>query len=356
MVMKEREDIRPAYLLNRGQYDEPGEEIARNTPEFLPALEKKEALATRMDLAEWMVNSRNPLTARVAVNRFWQQFFGVGLVKTSEDFGAQGEVPSHPELLDYLAVSFVDSNWDTKALVRQIVSSKTYRQSSVATPEQFQQDAENRLLARASRFRMDAEMIRDQILATSGLLSPTMYGPSVKPPQPDGLWKAVTMTGQRFKADTGEAAVRRSLYTFWKRAMPPPQMTILNAPNRDACIARRERTNTPSQALLLLNENEYLKAARSLAQEVLRQEGLDAAQRVSFAYEVVTSRLPDETDRSIFLELLKDLERNYGENPALTEALCEGITLDLPEAKAELSAWTLLVNTLYNLDITKNRE
>lgn len=356
MVMKEREDIRPAYLLIRGQYDEPGEEIARNTPKFLPALEKKEAIATRMDLAEWMVDSRNPLTARVAVNRFWQQFFGVGLVKTSEDFGAQGEVPSHPELLDYLAVSFVNSGWDTKALLRQIVRSKTYRQSSGATPEQFRQDAENRLLARASRFRMDAEMIRDQILATSGLLSPTLYGPSVKPPQPDGLWKAVTMTGERFKADTGEAIVRRSLYTFWKRAMPPPQMTILNAPNRDACIARRERTNTPSQALLLLNEGEYLKAARSLAQEVLRQKGMDAAQRVVFAYEVVTSRLPDETDRSIFLELLKDLERHYRENPALAEALCEGLALDQAEAKAELSAWTLLVNTLYNLDITKNRE
>ena len=269
MVMKERKEVRASHIMKRGRYDDPGEEVVRNTPGFLASLKKSGEVASRMDLAEWFVDRENPLTARVAVNCFWQQFFGVGLVKTSEDLGAQGEVPSHPELLDCLTVSFIDSGWDIKALVKRIVLSKTYRQASGADPEQFKKDPENRLLARGSRFRMDAEMIRDQILFTSGLLVNTMYGRSVKPPQPDGLWKAVTMIGERFKADSGEAVYRRSLYTYWKRGMPPPQMTILNAPIRDACTSRRERTNTPSQALLLLNEREYLKAARKLALQAL---------------------------------------------------------------------------------------
>ncbi|MDH3582906.1 MAG: DUF1553 domain-containing protein, partial [Phycisphaerae bacterium] len=356
MVMKERKEIRPAFILKRGQYDDPGEKVERDAPAFLPPLKKKGKIASRLDLADWFVDGRNPLTARTAVNRFWQQFFGVGLVKTAEDLGAQGAVPSHPELLDHLAVSFVESGWDIKALVKQIVLSKTYRQSSLATLEQFRQDPENRLLARGSRYRMDAEMIRDQILATSGLLSPTMYGPSVKPPQPDGLWKAVTMTGQRFRADSGEAIYRRSLYTFWKRAMPPPQMTILNAPIRDACIARRERTNTPAQALLLLNESAYLKAARSLAQITIKQNSGGARERIEFAYETVTARLPDEQERRVLSSLAADLESSYLRNPALADGLCRGVALGSAREKAELAAWTVVVNTLYNLDITKNRD
>ncbi len=301
MVMKERADVRPTFILNRGQYDSPGDPVERDTPAFLPPLQKQGKIATRMDLAQWLVSPENPLTARVAVNRFWQQFFGVGLVKTSEDFGAQGEVPSHPELLDYLTVELVDSGWDVKSLVKQIVMSKTYRQSSTGTPERFNADPENRWLARGSRFRMDAEMIRDQILATSGLLSKEMYGKSVKPPQPDGLWKAVTMTGERFTPDSGDAIYRRSVYTFWKRAMPPPQMTILNAPNRDACIARRERTNTPSQALLLLNESEYFKAASRLAIGCAQRP---ADQRIDYAWEVVTSRLPSQQERTVVSSLI----------------------------------------------------
>jgi hypothetical protein len=355
MVMRERKEVRPAHIMKRGRYDDPGEEVTRNTPEFLPAMKKSGEIASRMDLAEWFV-SRNPLTARVAVNRFWQQFFGVGLVKTSENLGAQGEVPSHPELLDYLTVSFTESGWDSKALVKQIVMSKTYRQSSVATPEQFVKDPENRLLARGSRYRMDAEMIRDQILATSGLLSSTMYGKSVKPPQPDGLWKAVTMIGERFKADTGEAIYRRSVYTYWKRGMPPPQMTILNAPSRDACIARRERTNTPSQALLLLNESEYLKAARNLAQKLIAANNPEGPQRLEMAYETVTSKLPDTEERAILSKLVEDLLKSYLENPGLADEICSGLTSGSAEEKAQLAAWTVLVNTLYNLDITKTRE
>lgn len=363
MVMRERKEVRPTFVLERGQYDAPGEEVQRDTPEFLPPLNTQGEVPTRMDLAEWFVDSKNPLTARVAVNRFWQQFFGVGLVKTSEDFGNQGEVPSHPELLDHLTVSFVDSGWDIKALVKQIVMSETYRQSSNATPDQFKADAENRLLSRGSRYRLDAEMIRDQILATSGLLSEKMRGASVKPPQPDGLWQAVSMIGERFEADSGEAIRRRSVYTFWKRSMPPPQMTILNAPLRDACIARRERTNTPTQALLLLNESEFLKAAGALAASVLKQPN---EQRFSFAWETITARLPDESEIQEMRRLLEALREKYSSDPELGSQLFK--TLGLPpdespsveemsaDRRSELAAWTVLCSTLYNLDITKTKD
>jgi hypothetical protein len=362
MVMRERAEVRPTFVLERGQYDSPGEEVPRNTLGFLPPLKATGDVPSRMDLANWFLAPENPLTARVAVNRVWQQFFGVGLVKTSEDFGSQGDVPSHPELLDDLALAFVESDWDFKVLVKQIVMSKTYRQSSVASPEQFKADRENRWLARGSRYRLDAEMIRDQILATSGSLSKKMYGPSVKPPQPDGLWKAVSMTGETYQADSGEAIRRRSVYTFWKRSMPPPQMTILNAPLRDACIARRERTNTPTQALLLLNEPEYMKAARQLATGVLQQP---AEKRIEFAWETVTSKLPDEKEAAVLNSLLTDLQAKYSANPNLIDEMLEdnGTSAESSsaeplsgEAKSELAAWTILINTLYNLDITKTRE
>jgi hypothetical protein len=356
MVMKERMEVRPTHIRIRGQYDAPGELVTRNTPEFLPALKKAGETATRMDLADWFVDPSNPLTARVVVNRFWQQFFGTGLVKTSEDIGAQGEVPSHPELLDHLTVSFIESGWDVKTLIKQIVLSRTYRQSSVSKSEQFAKDPENRNLARGSRYRMDAEMIRDQILSTSGLLVNTMFGKSVKPPQPDGLWKSVTMIGERFKADGGDAIYRRSLYTYWKRGMPPPQMTILNAPTRDACIARRERTNTPAQALLLLNESEYLKAARELARKALEAEATNGPRRLAFTYETVTSKLPDEKERQVLDDLVRNLQKNYLEQPALADAICQGLNVGDAEKKAQLAAWTVLVNALYNLDITKTRE
>ncbi|MEK6237601.1 MAG: DUF1549 and DUF1553 domain-containing protein, partial [Planctomycetales bacterium] len=264
MVMKERGTTKPTHVLLRGAYDSPGELVERNTPAFLPPLKPREGVYTRMDLAEWLVDPRHPLTARVAVNRFWQQFFGMGLVKTADDFGAQGEWPSHPGLLDALAVSFVESGWDVKQLVRAMVLSSAYRQSSDAEPGDYAGDPENRLLARGSRYRMDAEMIRDQILFLSGKLNRKMYGPSVKPPQPPGLWKAVSMAAPfTYVADKGDSIYRRSFYTYWRRALPPPQMTLMNAPSREFCTARRERTNTPLQALLLMNEQEFFKAAKT---------------------------------------------------------------------------------------------
>ena len=354
MVMRERGSVRETHVLVRGQYDNLGEVVQRDTPAFLPPLRKSGDVASRMDLAEWFLDAQNPLTARVAVNRFWQLFFGVGLVKTAEDFGNQGTLPSHPELLDELTVGFVESRWDVKALLKRIVMSKTYRQTSSAKPAKFQSDPENQLLARGPRYRLDAEMIRDQILATSGSLATDMFGRSVKPPQPDGLWKAVSMPiGERFKPDSGDDIYRRSVYTFWKRAMPPPQMTILNAPIRDACIARRERTNTPTQALLLLNESEYLRAACRLARSAMK---LPDEERLTFVWETVTARIPDDSERAIMTSLLEDLLRKYESEPELAGKLCVGVEMLPDVSQAELAAWTMVCSTIYNLDITKTKD
>lgn len=356
MVMKEREEIRPAHIMIRGAYDNLGEVVERNTPAFLPAMKREgSGVATRMDLANWFVSGEHPLTARVAVNRFWQQIFGAGIVKTSEDLGAQGEWPSHPDLLDYLAWKFVDSGWDVKAFFREMVLTETYRQSSVASPEEFEADPQNRLLARGSRYRLDAEVIRDQILATSGLLVQTMYGRSVKPPQPAGLWKAVALPSSfpnAFTADSGEKTRRRSVYTFWKRGLPPPQMTILNAPAREECVARRERTNTPLQALMLMNEKEYLKAARHFAMQLLK---VKPETRITVAWETVTSHLPDETETDVLQNAVADLKQLYEQNPELTKLLIADASLD-GLVPSDVAAWTMLVNTLYNLDVTKTRQ
>ena len=358
MVMKEKSDPRPAFMLIRGAYDKPGEEVQRNTPGFLPPLPKSDQTPTRMDLAHWLTQPDNPLTARVAVNRFWQQLFGVGIVKTSEDFGAQGEWPTHPELLDYLAVRWMNSGWDIKALLKEIVMSEAYQQSSQTTEDAYKKDPENRWLSRGSRYRLDSEVVRDQILATSGLLKTTQYGPSVKPPQPEGLWKSVSLPSSYprvYQADSGDNVYRRSVYTFWKRGMPPPQMTILNAPTRESCIARRERTNTPLQALLLLNEQQFLNASRHLALESLKGESHEDQDRLNTLFETITGRYPDAQESNQLLQLVNDLRQTYGESSLMAQQLCTG--LDLPESlpPAEVAAWTLLVSTLYNLDETKTR-
>ena len=279
-------------------------------------MQKSGEVASRMDLANWFVAPGHPLTARVAANRFWQQLFGVGLVRTSEDLGAQGEPPSHPELLDYLAVTFVESGWDVKALMREMVLSKAYRQASVASPGSFESDPENRLVARGSRYRMDAEMIRDQILASSGLLADTMFGRSVKPPQPPGLWAAVTMIGERFKPDSGEDIRRRSVYTYWKRAMPPPQMTILNAPiPRRLHRAPGAHQHPPRRRCCCSMRASTSRAARSLAAKALEPEGATPAQRLAFLYETVTSQLPDEAEQSKLLGLAADLQKTLHRQP-----------------------------------------
>ncbi|MDA8697124.1 DUF1553 domain-containing protein [Rhodopirellula sp.] len=351
MVMKERTERRPSHLMIRGAYDNLGEEVQRDTPAFLPPMDV-DGVASRLDFARWLISRDQPLTARVTVNRFWQQLFGVGLVKTSEDLGAQGEWPSHPDLLNYLAAEFMDSGWDVKALIKQMVMSNTYQQHSEAAPESFQRDPENRWLTRGSRYRLDAEVIRDQMLAVSGLLKHSIGGKSVKPPQPDGLWQSVALPSSfpnRFVADEGDKMHRRSVYTFWKRGLPPPQMTIFNAPAREECVARRERTNTPLQALLLMNERQAMDAARSLAVKLTAENDTDP---LIVLYETVTGRLPDDSELASLQQALNDFEDYYSKNPELANQLVE------PEGDigvSRLAAWTMLVNAVLNLDIAKTR-
>ncbi|MEI7460873.1 MAG: PSD1 and planctomycete cytochrome C domain-containing protein [Pirellula sp.] len=359
LVMKERPDVRPAYILKRGAYDQPGDVVSRNTPVFLPPLESKGELKTRFDLARWVTDKQHPLTARVTVNRLWQQFFGVGLVKTSEDFGAQGEYPSHPELLDDLTNTFTDSDWNVKSLVRSIVLSRTYQQSSSVSPAEFRADAENRQLARGSRIRLDSEVIRDQVLSISGRLNNAMYGKSVKPPQPADLWKTVSMVSSStysFKEDTGDKVFRRSFYTFWKRAMPPPQMTIFDAPTRESCTSRRERTNTPVQALLTMNESQYFEAARHFAQQLLDPSDQSDEQRLGIAFESVTSHVPDAAEQVDLRNGLEGFRSIYRDDVEAAREITSGLTLANDAQRVELAAFTMIINSLFNLDTAKTRE
>lgn len=359
LVMKERPDVRPTHILVRGAYDQPGEKVERDTPAFLPPLTSTGEIKTRMDLARWLTHKDHPLTARVTVNRLWQQFFGVGLVKTSEDFGTQGESPSHPKLLDELTDSFVRSGWDVKRLAKSIVCSQTYQQSSRAEPESFKSDPDNRMLARGSRFRLDAEMIRDQMLAVSGVFNDSLYGKSVKPPQPPDLWKNVSMVSSStysFTADTGAKIHRRSLYSFWKRALPPPQMTIFDAPTRESCTARRERTNTPLQSLVLMNEEQYFHASQQFAKTVLCMRDMSGEQRLSYAYESILSRLPDEAELAGLRSGLDALRQTYQERLDSAKAMTSDIDDATDQERIEIAAFTMLVNSLFNLDVAKTRE
>ena len=359
LVMKERPEVRPTHILIRGAYDQPGETVERNTPSFLPPMKSSGPVKSRMDLADWLTDKSHPLTARVTVNRIWQQFFGIGLVKTSEDFGMQGDWPSHPALLDDLTVNFIESGWNVKQLVEHIVSSETYKQSSHASADEFTADPGNRALARGSRFRLDAETIRDQILSVSGLLNPTMFGKSVKPPQPPNLWKSVSMVSSStyaFKADAGDKIYRRSVYSFWKRALPPPQMTIFDAPTREACIARRERTNTPLQALVLMNEPQYFEAELHFANQIVNMPARSDADRLRFAYETITARLPDQDELQVLQNGLEGFRADYGNDLAAANSLTESIKDASDAERVELSAFTMVTNAIFNLDITKTRD
>ncbi len=346
LVWKELSQPRQAHVLIRGQYDQPGDPVARATPVFLPSF-PADAPRDRLGLSRWLTLPEHPLTARVAVNRFWQQIFGIGLVKTSEDFGSQGEPPSHPGLLDWLAVDLQDNGWDVKRLIKSMVMSKTYQRSSMASDEMKRIDPGNRLLARGSRHRLDAEVLRDQALALSGLLVDQPGGPSVKPPQPDGLWKAVGYSGSntvQFAADSGDKVYRRSVYTFWKRTAPPPQMSTFDAPSRESCTVRRERTNTPLQALLLMNEQQYVEAANHLAKRALEEPGLTSNnQRIGWLFETVTCRQPSDAEQLELNDLLADTIAHYQGEPEQASKLTG--TADAGEA-----AWTILASTLLNLD------
>ncbi|MEM8866434.1 MAG: PSD1 and planctomycete cytochrome C domain-containing protein, partial [Planctomycetota bacterium] len=355
LVWKELEEPRDAFVLLRGDYDKQGERVSRRPPSTLLAMDA-EPPADRLELARWFVDPSHPLTARVTVNRFWQQFFGAGLVKTAEDFGSQGEFPSHPKLLDELSVRFVNEGWDVKSLVKDLVMSATYRQSSHCDPAVLQRDPGNRLLARSSRGRLDAEVLRDQSLAVSGLLVNKLGGPGVRPPQPAGIWKAVGFTRSNtalFVADKDrDDLFRRSLYTFHKRTAPPPLMSVFDAPTRESCVVRRERTNTPLQALMMLNEKQFFVAAKALANRVLVEGGPSVKAKAAHMFSLATGRPPEAGEVAELVAAYQEQREYYEQNPdAAAELLADfGQVSTGQDDPASLSAWTLLANVVLNLD------
>jgi len=352
LVMQEMPSPRKTHLLTRGQYDHTAEEVRPGVPASLSKWPAN-AAPNRLGFAKWIVSKENPLTARVAVNRLWMQCFGEGLVRTVNDFGSQGEAPSHPELLDWLAVRFMQSGWDVKAMLKLMVMSATYRQSS-----QFSaRDPSNRLLARGPSFRLSAEMVRDQALAVSGLLVPKIGGPSVKPYQPPGLWEAVSYNGEEtYVNDTDAGLWRRSLYTFWKRQSPPPALLTFDSPTREKCAVRRARTNTPLQSLVLLNDETYIEAARVLATWALALKGSEA-ERLELAFRRVTSRTPDAEELRLLSGLLSRQRAHFTtDREAAAKLIAAGASTHGKDLNpVELAAWTLTLHALLNLDETITR-
>jgi hypothetical protein len=351
-VMNEKPDMAKAFILDRGEYDKRKDEVKPDTPDVLPPF--PESLPkNRLGLAQWLLLQDHPLTSRVTVNRFWQEVFGTGLVRTSGDFGTTGELPSHPELLDWLAVEFRESGWDVKKLFRLMVTSAAYRQSAATTPEKLTKDNANRLLSRGPRFRMDAEMVRDAALAASGLLVRQVGGPSVKPYQPDGVWEAVSMGGNtsRYQQDKGPGLYRRSLYWFWKRSAPPASLDIFNAPSRENCCVKRERTNTPLQALVTLNDPQYVEAARSLADRALELGGGTDDERIDYIARRILARALAPEERTIVKKSLAELTDWY-KSHAAEAGLLVAVGDSKPRATdvSQLAAWTMVTNELMNLD------
>lgn len=357
-VMEERKDQKPyAHLLYRGMYDAPRARLEANTPAVLPPMPAS-LPRNRLGLAQWLVSEENPLTARVTVNRFWQEIFGVGLVKTAEDFGSQGEPPVNQELLDWLAVEFRESGWDVKKFFRLLVTSSAYRQAALATPEKLEKDPGNRLLSRGPRFRLDAEAIRDAALAASGLLVPEVGGPSVKPYQPEGVWEAVAMLGSDtrfYKRDTGAALYRRSVYTFWKRTAPPALLDIFNAPSREYCTVRRERTNTPLQALAAMNDVTFVEAARALAARAMAEPETEA--RIQAMARRLMSRPLEPREMEVARGAYKAFLRHYDSNPEDARKLVSHGESKPPQdvSPVELAALTMVANQLMNLDEVLNK-
>lgn len=352
LVMDEMSPPRPTHVLERGQYDKRGSEVSPDVPSAVLAWPAG-APRNRLGFAQWLVDPAHPLTARVAVNRLWKQCFGEGLVRTVNDFGTQGDLPAHPELLDHLAGRFRDSGWDVKAMLRFIVTSQTYRQQSNLVRDHGEiVDPENRWLARGARFRLPMEMIRDQALAASGLLVPRMGGPSVKPYQPPGLWEEVSYNGdESYVPARGDGLWRRSLYTYIKRQAPPPALLLFDGPTREKCTVRRPRTNTPLQALLLLNDETYVEAARHLAMACCDDSTSDA-DRLTRLFRRVLSRSPRFDEASLFVEMLNRQRARFAADPQAASRLLAVGTPDGQDGRppAEIAAWTVLAHTLLNLD------
>jgi hypothetical protein len=360
LVMQEKADSKPmAHILYRGQYDQPRDEVQPNVPSALPPMPDSYP-RNRLGLAQWLVDPANPLTARVTVNRFWQEIFGTGIVKTTEDFGSQGQAPTHPELLDWLAVEFRESGWDMKKFFKLMVTSSAYRQSALATEDKLQKDPDNRLLSRGPRFRMDGEMVRDYALAASDLLVPAVGGPSVKPYQPDGIWEAVAMDGSNtrfYKRDAGNRLYRRSLYTFWKRSAPPASMDIFSAPTRESCTVRRERTNTPLQALVTMNDPQFVEAARHLAERAMLGASGSVDREFDFMATRLLARSLEQNERDIAKRAYLDYLAYYNSHSDDARKL-----LSVGESKTnetlaapEFAALTMVANQMMNLDEVLNK-
>jgi len=358
MVMREGKP-RDSFVLLRGEYDKQGDRVTSAVPAFLPPLPGN-VKPDRLGLARWIASRDNPLTARVWVNRQWERFFGTGIVKTSENLGSQAEYPSHPQLLDWLAVEFMENGWDMKAMLRLLVTSATYRQSAAVTPEKLAKDPENRLLSRASRIRLPGEIVRDQSLSVAGLLVPTVGGPSVRPWMPDGIWDETSVYGdlRGYKPDTGAGRYRRSMYTIWKRTAAPPTMLLFDAPNREICTVKRARTNTPLQALALLNETTFVEVAHGLARRMIAEGGSTPAERISHAFRLAIGRRPEAEELAALVAGYgSDLARFDAEPEAARRFAAVGLVRK-PDgvADAEFAACSLTASVIINLDEYVMRE
>jgi hypothetical protein len=348
------EERRKTHVFVRGSFLDPAEEVQPDTPEVFPEF-SDDLPRNRLGLAKWLIDRRNPLTARVVANRQWEQLFGNGIVLTSEDFGSQGTLPTHPELLDWLAVEFMDNGWSLKRLTRTMVMSAAYRQAARVSTTKQSIDPENLLISRGPRYRLTAEQIRDQALAISGLLSRKVGGPSVMPPQPEGVWQVV-YSDDRWLASTGEDRYRRGLYTFWRRTSPYPSAMALDAPSREVCTIRRISTNTPIAAFALLNDPVYIEAAQALARLIVSQ-GHDVPSRIAYAFERTLAR-PPALDERKFLMRLYESEFEHYQRDADAAMKMASSELGRPEAGAdvaELAAWTVVANVLLNLDETLSK-
>jgi hypothetical protein len=356
MVMQELPEPRPTFVLTRGLYDQKGEQVTAGTPAFLPPMDGS-LPRNRLGLAQWLVDGRNPLTARVAVDRAWQSLFGTGLVRTAEDWGTRGQKPTNPELLNWLATDFIARGWNVKRLHRLLATSATFRQSSRVTPELLARDPENRLWVRGPRYRLSAEAVRDQALAAAGLLDVRIGGPSVRPYQPAELWRELAYnpdeyTAQVFVPSKGADLYRRSVYTFWKRSVPPPNLSLLDAPDRESCTLARGRSNTPLAALVLLNDTTFVEASRKLAERVLGTSGPDDRQRISRLFELVLARPPTEQELTLISrELAAERAAFRRDAAAVTKLLAVGESPADPRLNpVELAAWSMAASVVLNLD------
>jgi hypothetical protein len=339
---------RKTFIEYRGNFLDRGPEVSEGVPAAFHPYPKGERV-NRLTLAKWLVDRDNPLTARVLANRLWEEIFGIGLVATSEDFGTQGELPSHPELLDFLATELVASGWDMKHLIRIMVTSAAYRQSSLVTPELQERDPENRLLARGPRFRLDAEAIRDQSLAVSGLLSAKMFGPAVRPMQPSFGLVAAFGTSMDWKTSEGEDRFRRAIYTAWRRTNPYPSMVTFDSASREVCALRRTRTNTPLQALVTLNDPVYVEAAQALARRLAREGGSTAADKVRYAFRLCLARAAGDDETARLVALYKKSCERFAAKPDDAMKLAGQPPPNTADA-AQLAAWTTVANVMLNLD------